>query len=241
MASGNKKRKKNRSPIGYIAVIVIMATLLSLLIYEHFHPIRKLPAGTWIRVYDLSAATDQAIHEWMHSAETGLTELPEADHDAVTVNVILHIDADGGYSERLDTDSYAAAAECAYHNLENSLRSVISARFTALGMADESGLPDEDIDMLMQDAVGMSMDEYLHKAVPGIIPSQDELAGSLDRSGFCRVEEDLIYFDDEAGQIFLNDSGRLLIGDELYTGYTADAADTVPGGEASGGEVDHAQ
>ncbi|MBQ9334580.1 MAG: hypothetical protein IJS12_09630 [Lachnospiraceae bacterium] len=217
MTSGNKKRKNRRSPIGYIVVIVIMATLLSLLVYEHYHPIRKLPAGTWIREHDLSAVTDQAIHEWLHSAETGLTELPEADHDTVTVNVILRIDADGGYSQQLDTASYEAAAECAYRNLEKSLRSVISARFTALGMTDESGLPDADIDMLMRDAVGMSMDEYLHKAVPDIMPSQEELADVLDRSGFCRIDGDLISFDNDAGQVFLSDSGRLLIGDELYT------------------------
>ncbi len=217
MASGNKKRRKKSSPIGYIAVIVILATLMSLLIYEHYHPIRKLPAGTWVREYDLSPVTDQAIHEWLHSAETGLTELPEAGHDAVTVKVVLRINADGGYTQQLDTDSYAAASACAYRNLENSLRSVIAARFTALGMTDESGMTDEDIDLLMQDAVGMSMDEYLHKAVPEIIPSREELAGTLDRSGSCRMEEDLIYFDGDVGQVFLSDSGRLLIGDDLYT------------------------
>gem|GEM_PF-2676680 len=217
MTSGKKKRKKRRSPIGYILVIVIMATLMSLLIFEHYHPIRKIPAGTWIREYDLSPVTDQAIHEWLHSAEDGLTELPESEHEAVTVKVILHIDADGGYSQQLDTTSYTSASECAYHNLEKSLRSVIGARFTALGMTDGSGVPDEDVDLLMQEAVGMSMDEYLHKAVPDIIPSQEELTGTFDRSGSCRVEEDLIYFDDNEGQIFLSDSGKLLIGDELYT------------------------
>lgn len=245
MANGNKKKKRRHSPIGYILVIVIMATLMSLLIFEHFHPIRKLPAGTWIRSYDLSQETDRAIREWLHSAETGLSEVPVSTHAPVSVDIILTINADGTYMQRMDAESYNAAVRTAYSNMEASLREVISARFMSLGMAGESGLSDEEIDMLMQDAVGMSMDEYLHKAAPDIIPSGEELSAVLDRAGTCRVEEDLIYIDGGAGQVFLNDSGRLLIGDDLYTEVDGGAADDAAGigaaDGASGEEADHAQ
>lgn len=217
MASRNKKKKRRRSPVGYILVIVILATIISLLVFERFHPIRKLPAGTWMRSYDLSSETGQAVSDWLRSAESGLDEIPQADRAPVTVNIILTINADGAYSMRMDPDSYAAAAETAYDNMASSLKAVINARFTSLGMADESGLSDEETGRLMQEATGMSMDEYLRKAAPGIIPSSEELSGALERSGFCRVEDDLIYFDNDAGQIFLCDSGRLLIGDDLYT------------------------
>ncbi len=222
MANGNKKRRKRRSPIGYIIVIVILATLMSLLIFEHFHPIKKLPVGTWVRAYDLTPDTDQATDEWLLSATSGLTEIPKSTHDSVTIDVVLKINADGTYERYIDGESYAAAVRTAYSNMESALKSVITARFTALGMADEKGLTDDEIDSLMQEAVGMSMADYLRQAVPGIVPPMEALSQDLAGTGVCRIEEDQIIFDDGAGQMLLYDNGRMMIDDEVYTGVQDD-------------------
>lgn len=183
---------------------------------------KKLPVGTWIRIYDLTPVTDQATDDWLLGATSGLTEIPESTHDNVTIDVVLKINADGSYERYIDEESYAAAVRTAYNNMESALKSVITARFTALGMTDETGLTDEEIDSLMQEAVGMSMADYLRQAVPEIVPPTEALSQDLAGTGVCRVEEDQIIFDDGAGQMLLYDDGRMMIDDEVYTGVQDD-------------------
>ena len=222
MASTNKKRRKRRSPVGYILVIVILATLMSLLIYEHYHPLTKLPAGTWSREYDLTEAADRSITGWLSSAEGGLTGISGEEDGTVSVYVTLKINADGTYEQSIDADSYASAQDEAYRILESALREVIGARFSALGMTDEAGISDDEIDELITQAAGMGTDEYLRKAVPDIIPSYEELGSELDRSGTCRIEEDRIVFDDGASKSLLYDDDTLMIDDIIYTGVNDD-------------------
>lgn len=222
MASTNKKRKKRRSPVGYILAIVILATLMSLLIYEHYHPLTKLPSGTWTREYDLNPTADQVISDWLRSAEAGLNEIPESTVSPVSVSITLRIDPEGTYEQSIDTASYASAKDHAYENLKSALKTVINARFSALGMTDDSGLSDDEIEALINEATGISMDEYLHKAVPEIIPSIEELSSELERSGICRIEEDRIIFDEGVSQELLYDKDTLMIDDIVYTGVNDD-------------------
>ena len=77
-------------------------------------------------------------------------------------------------------------------------------------------MSEDDIAKLMDEAVGMSVEEYLHKAVPDILPSYEEYSSGLSGHGTCAVEGDLIIFDDRAGENLLFDDDRMLIGDVVY-------------------------
>jgi hypothetical protein len=217
MGAEKRKRRKRRSPVGYITVIVILLTLISLLIFEHFFPLKKIPVGTWIHEEDITQTADDAMCAWLRSAE------PEGDDpfiypesEPVYVDLVLAVNSDGTYERYVDEDSYEAARAVAYRNLETALGSLINARFKAVGMAEGSGMSEDDIAKLMDEAVGMSVEEYLHKAVPDILPSYEEYSADISGRGTCAVEGDLIIFDDHPGEILLFDDDRMLIGDVVY-------------------------
>ena len=212
-----RKRKKRRSPVGYIIVIVILLTLISLLIYEHFFPLKKLPVGTWVHTEDITQTANDSMLKWLRSAE------PEGDGpfgypttEPVCVDIVLTINSDGTYEQHVDLDSYENAGKTAYKNFGMALESLINARFGSIGLTDEAGMSSDEIGSLMDEAVGMDVEEYLHKAVPDLLPSYEEYSADLSVRGTCRVEEDMIIFDDGPGKILLFDDSRMLIDDVLY-------------------------
>ena len=199
MGNGNRTRKKRRSPILFIIIILILLTLIALLVYEHFFPRKYLPAGTWVYDDDLTAYTSEVIDDWISTADYDI-EVPVKDsYEKVRVSIILQIDADGTYKQNVDKDSYDIAKKAAYHNLKTALEALINARFTALGMADETGVSDEEIDELMQEAVGMSTAEYLRDAVSDILPDYETYAQNFECSGTCMLDGGRIIFTHDGG------------------------------------------
>ena len=213
----NRKRKKRRSPVGYITVIVILLTLMSLLIYEHFFPLKKLPVGTWVHEEDITGVADDAMHEWLHPAEpAGVENIGYPASEPVCVNIVLTVYSDGTYEQHADEDSYENAVETAYTNFDRALDSLINARFGSIGLTDESGMSSDEIAALMGEAVGMGIDEYLKKAVPDILPSYEDYSAENSKHGICRVEGDMLIFDEGPGRILLFDDSRMLIDDVVY-------------------------
>ena len=217
MGSDRKKRRKRRSPVGYIIVILIFLTLMSLLIYEHFFPLKKLPVGTWVHEENLTQTADDAMHEWLHPAEPEGVEMngyPASE--PICVNIVLTVNSDGTYEQHVDEESYVNAGETAYKNFSLALESLINARFGVIGMTGESGISSDEISTLMGEAVGMGTDEYLRKAVPDILPTYEEYSAEHASHGTCAVEGDFIIFDGGAGQTLLFDDNRMLIDDVMY-------------------------
>ena len=199
MRNGNRTRKKRKSPILFIIIILILLTLIALLVYEHFFPRQYLPTGTWVYEDDLTAHTSEVIDSWISTADYDIETTVKDSYEKVHVSIILQIDTEGTYNQRVDKDSYDAAKKAAYHDLKTALESLINARFASLGMTDENGVSDEEIDELMQEAVGMSTAEYLRKAVSDILPDYETYAQSYECSGTCTLGDERIYFADNSG------------------------------------------
>ncbi len=199
MGNGNRTRKKRRSPVIYIIIILILLTLIALLVYEHLFPRRYLPAGTWVYDDDLTAYTSEVIDDWISTADYDIEAPVKDSYEKVRVSIILQIDADGTYKQNVDKDSYDIAKKAAYHNLKTALEALINVRFTALGMADETGVSDEEIDELMLEAVGMSTAEYLRKAVSDILPDYETYTQAYECNGTCMLDGEKIIFTDAGG------------------------------------------
>lgn len=217
MVSEKRKRRKRRSPVGYIIVIVILLTFMSLLIYEHFFPLKKLPVGTWVHEEDITQVADDAMHEWLHPAEPeGAGDIGYPASEPVCVNIVLTVNSDGTYEQHVVEESYVNAGDTAYKNFGLALEALINARFGVIGMTGEDGISSDEIGSLMGEAVGMGIDEYLRKAVPDILPTYEEYSAEHASHGTCAVEGDFIIFDGGAGQTLLFDDNRMLIDDVMY-------------------------
>ncbi len=199
MRNGNRTRKKRRSPILFIIIILILLTLIALLVYEHFFPRQYLPTGTWVYEDDLTAYTSEVIDDWISTADYDIESTVKDSYEKVRVSIILQIDTEGNYNQCVDKDSYDAAKKAAYHDLKIALESLINARFAVLGMADENGVSDEEIDVLMQEAVGMSTAEYLRKAVSDILPDYETYTQAYECNGTCMLDGEKIIFTDAGG------------------------------------------
>ena len=217
MGSENRKRKRRRSYIGYIIVIVLLLTLVLLLVYEHFFPRKRLPAGVWIHEMDISNDIETAAGEWLYP-DTGGSMTGEAGQpgEPVCLKLVLSINSDGTYEQYVDEDSYVQAKDAAYRYFREELCEYINSRFMAAGMTDSNGMSADDIESLMVDAVGMGSEEYLKKTVPDIVMPYDHYSAEYSDNGTCRVEDGLICFDDSAGTEYIFDDNRLLLGDVVY-------------------------
>ncbi|MCR5596423.1 MAG: hypothetical protein K6G12_11280 [Lachnospiraceae bacterium] len=212
----SKKRRIRRSSIGYIIIIAVLLMAVALLVYERFYPVKKLPVGTWIREEDMTGQTSDEIAKWLASAKQGSTVMSETTYDKVSVDIVLRIAEDGTYEQYVDEQSYTDAGKVAYNNLAKAFGKLAGTSFEAVGMSDESEFSAEELEALMIEAVGMSVEEYLRKAVADLMPAYEEYSQEFKSTGSCAVEGDLLCFDNGKSRTLLYDKNRLVLDDAVY-------------------------
>ncbi len=196
-------RSRRRRSYWSLIIILPLITIVAFLLYERFFPKRQIPTGTWSRTEDMTAVTDDAMYSWLSTGEHGIEDPYSDSYESVTLKLVLTVDQDGNYEQTVDKDSYDLAVQTAYNNMNKALMELISARFVSVGMADETGLSEEETEALIREAVGMSSEEYLKTVVPDIMPSYEDCVRTFEFTGTCDDTE-------------LFDEGRLLIGDHVY-------------------------
>ncbi len=179
-SDGGSVKRRSAAPLVVFLLVVLVTVIGGGVFYLVMQkPERKLP-GVWRAEIDLTDRVLAEAESWLSSAEGGDQVSVRERLGEIRVGVILTVSADGSWSQIVDADSYAAAAESAYSALSDGLRELLLLRIAAAGR--EAGST-EEAERLIADTIGMSTEEYLRLYGPELLPSEEELRTMYDGSG----------------------------------------------------------
>ena len=197
-------------------VCVILAVTITLLCIR----VRTLTAfrGDYIRQLDITdrVVTNAAI--WLKDVEGAdvTEEWVRNKTDGIETSVSLSFDPSGhnkgNFSEEIDTSGYAGCKEESTALLCGCLKELIKKRLEMVGYGKDMSL--EDVDELITQALGMTLDSYLNNAGISATPDFDRLEETVGRSGEYKIRRNLITWERDGAMVsehFTTGRGALTI------------------------------
>ncbi|MCR5249441.1 MAG: serine hydrolase [Lachnospiraceae bacterium] len=173
---------------------------------------RFLP-GSWVRQTAVEQTAADRARGWLDAARMG-ADVPLTELSDFQVESTLVFNADGSWSETADESLYLQETERAYAALSRALKELIVRRAEELGSSELTYDQAEDA---IKAATGLSSVDYLKQAVPGLLPSFEEIrplcegSGSYSaKSGTLTMEgrSELRFFADEDSLVLLPADGK---------------------------------
>ena len=209
------KRRKKSSAV-YILIILCLLVALGLLLYDRVFATNRVPVGIWTYDREITGEVISNIQSWIADAPEESRKNVPIEIEPLQIRIILKIANDGTYEQSVDKAFYEQTCTAAYEGFDTVLKELVRCRFKELGIDDDGQNSDEDIEALIEQAVGMSGVEYLKKAVPELVLPYDEYILSYSGKGSVSVRDGYIYFADKAPQKLLFDKDTLLIDGKIY-------------------------
>ncbi|MCR5255944.1 MAG: hypothetical protein K6D96_08425 [Acetatifactor sp.] len=200
-------------------LLVISLSVIGVSLYYIFIKDRSPYIGTWVREQKITNLVRGKMDAWLWEAD--LKIFVDYPTDNVTVDMIVEFDRSGNIKVRPDERSFDEASEAAAKIGEAALTDFLTKRLAAAG-TDISDL-NTDVEFLLEDALGMTVSEYMAQYGPKIMPEVEEV-DALFSGSYTYVEEDeqLIITDSETGEekiaTYVVDGDKMVIstGRETY-------------------------
>ncbi len=173
-----------------IIVFIALAGLLfgGLFVYRKFIYKDTSYIGKWTRQVDVTDHVKNMMDLWLDSALVG--DAAEYGDERVVLCVTMVMNADGSWSEYFDESSYAQAQIQAQTLAAGGLRSFLYKRLVSAEV--DPGSVGKTVDELVQEAVGMSAEEYIAQYGPQLIPSVEDLKSAYGHSGNYNVKNGVL-------------------------------------------------
>ena len=170
-----------------IIVILAVCTLAAVLLGKFMWNNNKNIAGSWYREVDLTESVDKRMCAWLG------TETVEG-LDPVKVKVVLNIeetdtDALYNYSISLDEESYKEAYDTARAGMADEINRLV---LTKTGQAGYNLSDEEEAQSVVEEALGMSLDDYIKEYLPALLSEYDDLNKDYARSGSFSLNDSQI-------------------------------------------------
>lgn len=99
----------------------------------------------------------------------------------------------GTFTEELSNPSYSECEDAAYRLCADCLKELIVKRLIMTGYAES--ISDETADKLINDALGMTLDNYIKNAGVEIMPDYNELVQEVGRNGDYRISGNTVQWE----------------------------------------------
>ncbi|MCR5357220.1 MAG: hypothetical protein K6E63_07425 [Lachnospiraceae bacterium] len=222
-----EQRRRRRRILRIVTTLILM--LLTAVVIVTVLRIRALNAfkGDYYYTVDLSDRAVGNIALWLADVE-GAEIDPEWIKDKLpedmSVKVALSFERRGfkrgSYEESLDEATYTACEKGAYDALSECLKELIIGRLVDIGYAES--VSGEEADTLIKETLGMTMDNYLKNAGVLVLPSYDELAEPVNRSGDFKIKGKTITWERDGAEVterFVADKETLSFPESGESGY----------------------
>lgn len=166
-----------------IFLLLVILTGGGLLVYKNFFAKDTSYVGSWSREIDLRGYVIEEMNEWFKDPTTAA--LVTFDDTKVTVKVDLVFTGDGKFSEKIDEKSFEETKKAAEALALSGLISFLEKRLDNAGI--DSASSGKSIDELIEDALGMSVSEYMKNSGPELLPTLDALKDMYNISGTYEV------------------------------------------------------
>lgn len=223
-----------------IIVFIALAGLLfgGLFVYKKFIYKDTAFIGKWTRQVDVTDFTTDIMDIWLDDALVG--DLAEYGDERIVISINLTINANGSWSESVDEASYAAAQAQALKVAAAGLTSFLEKRLASAEVNPES--IGKSVEELVQEAIGMSAEEYIAGYGPELLPSLEDLNKAYSHSGDYKVEKGVLartgLGTETVYEIYsVQDDFLLISGKSEDSGFEVDPAATTSLGMAIDSEV----
>ena len=217
-----EKRRTNRGQralvILLMCVTLAMAGLccaLALTLYRREDPTL---IGTWRMQLDLRETARARGNAWLQNAKLGERVDLGDTLPALTVPVELELRQDGSWSRTVNTEAFEKTESAAEKALADALRELLRLRIEEMG---RPAVTPAEAEEQIQNALGLTAEEYLAARGPALLPGEAELRARFDGSGSYLVEGAVIRFDGARTAQYLTDDTLLVLsfddGTEVYT------------------------
>lgn len=173
-----------------IIVFIALAGLLfgGLFVYKKFVYKDTSYVGKWTRQVDITEFVTDVMDVWLDKAIVG--DLAEYGDERVYICINLTMNSNGSWSESVDTASYERAKLQAQHVAAVGLTSFLEKRLESAEVTPES--VDKTVEELIQEAIGMSAEEYIAQYGPQLLPTMEDLNAVYSHSGSYAVEKGIL-------------------------------------------------
>ena len=206
MRAKNEKNKSGRFAFLLFLVFLLLLGLAACLVLLRLQSPARAAVGSWRRELDLTDDAVDLAERWLREAELGYQIDADEYFPPLHVDVILTLRRDGSWERRLDEASYEAAQNAACEGMAAAARQLLRLRIAATG---RGGGPDEYLEQLLSDALGMPTAEYFAACGPQLLPEKEQLRAQHEGAGSWQLAN---------GRLALDDVGRavdILVGDRL--------------------------
>ncbi len=208
--SGNragKRRKKKTSKAGSIILSLLILLCVAGFAFYYFLGNSFLIKGNWTGSIDYSESVSESIKNYLRDVDG--SENINVDDAVGNINITtsFRIESSDKFEKTIDEESYKAALGSA----ENSLKAVMQELLTSKLQAMEVQT-DATIDELIQEMLGMSLEEYLNQYGPQLLPSFKDIAAEENRSGTYEYSRNSLKLSCLDGTIY---DVRYLVSDEM--------------------------
>ncbi|MBP5198316.1 MAG: hypothetical protein J6033_04610 [Lachnospiraceae bacterium] len=206
--------------LGFLTIVsIISLSVIGVSLYYIFIKDKSPYIGTWVREQKITNMVRGKMDAWLWEAD--LKIFVDYPTDNVTVDMIVTFDRSGNITVKSDKKSFDSASEVASKIGEAALTDFLTKRLAAAG-TDVSSL-NTDVNLLLEEALGMSVAEYMSEYGPKIMPDAEEV-DALFAGTYTYREEDgrLIITDTDTGEektaTYVVDDDKMVIttGRETY-------------------------
>ena len=185
-----KRNRRNAFPVRValiITVILALCTLAAVFLAKMFGNNKGNLSGSWYREVDLTESVDKRICAWLACEDID-------DIDPVKVKIIINIeetDDESVYNYNIypDEESYKEAYETARAGFASEIEKMIVEK---TGQAGYDLSSEEEARSVIEEALGMSMDDYVRDYLPALLPEYDELEDDYSESGTFSLNDSQI-------------------------------------------------
>lgn len=221
MAKTGGKKGSGRFALALFLVFLLLLGLTACLVLQRLTSPSRAVVGRWRMELDCTDRAAARAELWLRGAKLGDQVDAATFFPPLHVDVVLTLRRDGSWERRLDEESLETAQREAVDAMAASARQLLRLRIAATG---RGGGPDEYAGQLMQDALGMSAEEYFAAYGPELLPTKEALSERWDASGSWSIADGRIDLGGGPMDFLVGDGLLVLSGPEGTEVYARDDA-----------------
>jgi len=192
-----KKRPNSNNKKSSIIPVIILLVLFLMFItgitafYILYGSQNAKAKGDWITQVSIKDEIVKNANEYLKEAVLG-DEIDMSDYfDDANVSVLLSVNKDGTYTKRIDDESVLFIESTVEEAMVSATADLILLRLKSVDPYYEK---DEEPSKLVEQSIGMSLEDYLKAYGPSLVPQIDVLKERFEDEGTCTIENETITF-----------------------------------------------
>lgn len=177
----------------FLVPIIVLILLVGILfggffVYKKFIYKDTSYVGQWTRQVDMTEFVTDVMDIWLDDSIDG--DLAEYGNERVVISINLVMNSNGSWSESVDEAVYAEAQQQAIRVAAAGLTSFLEKRLATAEVTPES--VGKTVEELVQEAIGMSAEDYIKNYGPELLPSITDLNKTYAHNGSYKVEKGIL-------------------------------------------------